>query len=140
MCLFKSLKKGVGSGVRSGSRSISQRCGSGSAPKCHGSLTLVVSVNNKILAIYLQQPQQLPPAPFPQQQQQPQQAEPGKREEAAGPGRPDAGPVRQEAVRPAGYAAAAAGRFTTPICIRPNALPLSKATITDAKNRQIIFD
>ncbi len=38
---FKSLKKGVGSVVGSGS--VSQRCGSvsGSAPKCHGSPTLV---------------------------------------------------------------------------------------------------
>jgi hypothetical protein len=85
-----------------------------SAPKCHGSLTLVLLVKKS--CHFLQQPQQLPPAPFPQQQQQQQQAEPGKREEAAGPGRPDAVPVRQEAVRPAGYAAAAAGRFTTPMC------------------------
>jgi hypothetical protein len=37
---LKSLKKGVGSGVRSGSRSISQMCGSGSAPSCHRSPTL----------------------------------------------------------------------------------------------------
>jgi hypothetical protein len=39
-----SLKKGVGSGVESGSGagygSISQRYGSGSAPTCHGSPTL----------------------------------------------------------------------------------------------------
>jgi hypothetical protein len=93
----------------------------------------------------LQQPQQLPPAPFPQQQQQ--QAEPGKREEAAGPVRPDAGPVRQEAVRPAGYAAAAAGRFTTyTVC----ALDLLIITVQSdsifitfllvAKNCQNIFD
>ncbi len=73
-----------------------------------------------MLAIYLQQPQQLPPAPFPQQQQH---AEPGKREEAAGPGRPDAGPARQEAVRPAGYAAAAAGRFTPPLSLKSSAVP-----------------
>ena len=33
------MKKGDGSGVGSGS--ISQRCGSAPAPKCHGSLTLV---------------------------------------------------------------------------------------------------
>jgi hypothetical protein len=32
---LKSLKKGVGSG------SVSQRCGSGSAPKCHGSPSLI---------------------------------------------------------------------------------------------------
>jgi hypothetical protein len=32
---LKSLKKGVGSGVGSGF--VSQRCGSGSASKCHGS-------------------------------------------------------------------------------------------------------
>ncbi len=37
---FKSLKKGVGSGVGSGSGS--QRCGSGSAPKCHRYPTLHV--------------------------------------------------------------------------------------------------
>ncbi len=35
---LKSLKKGVGSGVKPGP--ISQRCGSRSAPKCHGSPTL----------------------------------------------------------------------------------------------------
>jgi hypothetical protein len=38
--LSKSLKKGVGSGVESGSGSISQRYGSGSSPTCHGSPTL----------------------------------------------------------------------------------------------------
>jgi hypothetical protein len=43
------LKKGVESGSRSRSRSISisQRCGSGSAPICHGSPTLV-NMHNKI--------------------------------------------------------------------------------------------
>jgi hypothetical protein len=35
----KSLKKGVGSGVGS----VTQNCGSGSAPKCHGSPTLIIS-------------------------------------------------------------------------------------------------
>ncbi len=34
------MKKEVGSGSGSRSRSISQRYGSGSAPKCHGSPTL----------------------------------------------------------------------------------------------------
>jgi hypothetical protein len=56
---LKSLKKGVGSrvGSGSGSRSISQRYGSGSAPKCHGSPTLMqnkqknFSQNKKLLYI-----------------------------------------------------------------------------------------
>jgi hypothetical protein len=38
---LKFLKKGVGSGVVSGSGSIRQRCGSESAAKYHGSPTLV---------------------------------------------------------------------------------------------------
>jgi len=37
---LKSQKKGVGSGTGAGSGSICQRCGSGSAPQCHGSPTL----------------------------------------------------------------------------------------------------
>jgi hypothetical protein len=37
---LKSLKKGVGSGVGSGSEFISQECGSGSTSKCYGSPTL----------------------------------------------------------------------------------------------------
>jgi hypothetical protein len=41
---LKSMKKGVRSGVGSGSGSISQRYGSGSAPKCHGSPTLIFSL------------------------------------------------------------------------------------------------
>jgi hypothetical protein len=39
---LKSLKKGVGSGVGSGF--ISQRYRSGSAPKCHGSPTLITAL------------------------------------------------------------------------------------------------
>jgi hypothetical protein len=38
------LKKGVGSG------SVSQRCGSGSAPKCHGPPTLVLTISICVVA------------------------------------------------------------------------------------------
>ncbi len=46
---LKSLKKGVGSGVGSGS--ISQRCVPGSAPKCHRSSTLIGAVFRFFLSL-----------------------------------------------------------------------------------------
>jgi hypothetical protein len=59
----------------------------------------------------LQQPQQLPPAPFPQQHTA---AEPPKEQHRGpanrGPSEEEEIVTRQEAPRPAGYAAAAAGK------------------------------